>query len=245
MSVSALAGERQRPALVEAAPAKINLALHVTGRRADGYHLIDSLAAFCALGDRISVRAADHDHFSMDGPFAAALTADASVNLVVKARDALRSALGTGRTGPVAIHLEKNLPLASGIGGGSADAAAALRALARLWHSPDPDIMHSLAERLGADVPMCLASRPLRARGIGTELTLVPDLPSVSLVLVNPGIGVSTPAVFASLDRRDSPPLAPITGHLSTEGLVDYLGRHRNDLQPAASHMAPAIGEAL
>ena len=152
--------------LTEPAPAKINLALHVTGRRADGYHLLDSLVTFTRFGDRIGLAPAGKDAFSLSGAFAPALSAASADgdNLVLQARDRLRAALiAQGRAAPpVHIHLEKNMPVASGIGGGSADAAAALRALARLWDAGGIDLS-AIGLGLGADVPMCLASTPLVA----------------------------------------------------------------------------------
>jgi 4-diphosphocytidyl-2C-methyl-D-erythritol kinase len=190
---------------IEAAPAKINLALHVTGQRADGYHLLETLVAFAEAGDVIRIREADADSFSISGPFGDLLRAgDGGDNLVTRARDLLRDALvSTGQPArPVAIHLEKNLPVASGIGGGSADAAATLRGLLRHWHaSIDPQRLASLALTLGADVPMCLESRSLVARGIGENIEAVTDLPELFLVLANPLKAVSTPEILRRLHR--------------------------------------------
>lgn len=224
----------------EEAPAKINLALHVTGRRADGYHLLDMLVSFARHGDRLGLRAGEHDEFSLSGRFAPLLSADAEAgnNLVLKARDLLRQA--ARRAGfdapPVHIHLEKNLPIASGIGGGSADAAAALRGLARLWGLKLPEeTLKAIALKLGADVPMCLASRPLVARGIGEAIDLLPAFPSFAMVLGNPLVGVSTPEVFRLLSRKDNSPLLfPSRMPQGAAEWIETIKSLRNDLEPPA-----------
>jgi 4-diphosphocytidyl-2-C-methyl-D-erythritol kinase len=218
------------PVLTENAPAKLNLALHVTGRRADGYHLLDSLVCFAAVGDVVQL-APGPLSLQIGGPFAAGLSADDD-NLC------LRAARLSGGEG--ALHLVKNLPVASGIGGGSADAAAVLRAFARKGH-PLP----SATERLGADVPVCLASVPARMQGTGEVVTPLPPLPPLHLVLVNPGIAVATPQVFARLARRENPPLPPIPGFGSADALVNWLANTRNDLQEAAIAGVPVIAELL
>ncbi|UNZ50754.1 4-(cytidine 5'-diphospho)-2-C-methyl-D-erythritol kinase [Agrobacterium tumefaciens] len=228
---------------IEAAPAKINLALHVTGQRADGYHLLETLVAFTEAGDTIRIHDADADSFSISGTFGDLLRAgDGGDNLVTRARDLLRDALAsTGQPArPVAIHLEKNLPVASGIGGGSADAAATLRGLLRHWHAGiAPDALASMALRLGADVPMCLESRSLIARGIGEDIELVTDLPELSMVLANPLKAVSTPEIFRRLQNKANPSLP---AH-ATIGWMDFLAQSRNDLQPPAQALLPEIGE--
>ncbi|WP_099865231.1 4-(cytidine 5'-diphospho)-2-C-methyl-D-erythritol kinase [Pararhizobium haloflavum] len=226
----------------ERAFAKVNLALHVVGRRADGYHLLESLVVFCDLGDYLTFRDGAEDAFTLAGPFATDLSNTA--NIVLEARDRLRVHSGRMAEGkPVAIHLDKHLPVASGIGGGSADAAATLRGLCRLWRI-GPEGLEAVAQELGADVPMCLANRPLRAEGIGETLAAV-DLPVLHLVVVNPGVAVSTPSVFKALARTDNPPLAPATGFVDTAGLVDYLQSARNDLQAAATLQCPPIATVL
>ncbi|WP_292865059.1 4-(cytidine 5'-diphospho)-2-C-methyl-D-erythritol kinase [Mesorhizobium sp.] len=228
-----------------AAPAKINLALHVTGRRPDGYHLIESLAVFTRFGDRIEIAPADSDDFTVSGRYAPDVPLDTS-NLVLKARDALRSAAGPGKTPPVSIKLEKNLPVASGVGGGSSDAAAVLRGLAETWDlGMDGTALAGIGLSLGADVPMCLAARPLVARGIGDELSAVPDFSALGLVLVNPGTPVSTADVFNALSRRDNEPLPPLPRRIDFHSLRNWLEVTRNDLEPAALAMQPAIGRAL
>lgn len=242
-------------ALAEAAPAKINLALHVTGRRADGYHELESLAVFTAFGDRILVEPTAADRFTIDGPFASGLDTGAG-NLALRARDALRRALDTRSASsgsppsgpplpPVAIHLEKNVPVAAGIGGGSGDAAAVLRALTRHLRLDGAALLAALAPALGADVPMCLASRPLIARGIGERIEPVAGLPELALVLVNPGVAVSTPAVFAALAGRANPPLPPLPARRDLAALVGWLCATRNDLEAPALGLAPAVAECL
>lgn len=231
--------------VTEFAPAKINLALHVTGRRADGYHLLESLVAFTRFGDRVTVEASTEDRFSVAGPFAADVPIDDG-NLVLKARDALRDAIGGENVPPVSIHLEKNLPVASGVGGGSSDAAATLRALARLWGvATSKQKFARIGLGLGADVPMCLTAKPLVARGIGDELSPVPDFPAHGLVLVNPGRAVSTAEVFAALGRRDNQPLPPLPKLFDFHGLRNWLETTRNDLEHAARAIEPAVGHAL
>jgi 4-diphosphocytidyl-2-C-methyl-D-erythritol kinase len=231
----------------ELAPSKINLALHVTGQRADGYHLLDTLVTFADAGDRLTFAAADTDGFGVSGPFASALPVDATPktgNLVLRARDALRATAGIAT--PVHIHLEKNLPIASGIGGGSADAAATLRGLKRLWHLDIADAtLQHIALGLGADVPMCLASRPLLARGIGEDIFLLDAFPSLHLLLVNPKIEVSTPVIFKSLTQKTNPPLVVPADGASIEDWLSALVDARNDLQPPAEVIEGAIAEVL
>lgn len=225
------------------APAKVNLALHVTGRRPDGFHLLESLVVFTRFGDRITVSATTNDTFSVSGPFADAVPDDGG-NLVLQARDRLRRR-GTPVGAPVSILLEKNLPASSGIGGGSSDAAAALKALAWHWGLGPGGDLQPLARELGADVPMCIAARPLIARGIGHEIELVGKFPSLWLVLVNPGVAVSTPAVFRALSCRDNPPLQALPENPHPGAVLSWLSAMRNDLEPAAMTIAPAIGSAL
>ncbi len=225
--------------VLESAPAKINLALAVTGRREDGYHLLDSLVTFAAFGDRIGLTPAQEDRFTLSGRFSGTLAAEGD-NLVTRARDRLRAALAeSGQTAPpVHIHLEKNLPVASGIGGGSADAAATLRGLLALWQARLPkDALGTIAIGLGADVPMCLAGRPLIARGIGEDITPV-AMPALPMVLANPLVGVSTPAVFKALAVKRNPPLVM---DAAPADWLDAIGRLRNDLEPPARTLCPEI----
>lgn len=230
------------PSIAAHAPAKINLALHVTRRRADGYHLLESLAVFTRHGDSITVSASRNDSFVVSGRFADAVPDDDG-NLVLKARDRLRDG-GTPSCGPVAITLEKKLPAASGIGGGSSDAAATLASLARLWAIAD-DRVAVAARRLGADVPMCLAARPLMARGIGHEIQEIHAFPALWMVLVNPGVPVSTSDVFRALSCRDNPPLAPLPHRLDLYSVLSWLAATRNDLETPAVTIAPPIVGAL
>ncbi|WP_029075714.1 4-(cytidine 5'-diphospho)-2-C-methyl-D-erythritol kinase [Kaistia adipata] len=231
----------------EFAPAKVNLALHVTGRRADGYHTLDSLVVFAAIGDTVEAvpaPGAASPSLSITGPFAAGLDAEPD-NLVLRAAEAYAA-----RGGAIAgfdLRLDKRLPVASGIGGGSADAAATLRLLARIAPLPRPaaDPCATIAPRLGADVPMCLRSTPLRARGIGEQLQPVTGLPWLPMVLVNPRVAVSTPAVFKALVRRDNPGLADMpVAFADAAALARWLETTRNDLEAPATALIPAIAEA-
>lgn len=236
-------------AVTEAAPAKLNLALHVTGQRQDGYHLIESLVVFTGVGDTVTARPSPFDDFSVEGDFADAIPMD-STNLVIKARDLLRrSTRGSPKEtggGPVGLSLDKNLPVASGIGGGSSDAAATLRSLAKLWNlDMAPSALAELGKSLGADVPMCVVGRPLIAKGIGEIIHTLPRFPALNLVLVNPGVAVSTPAVFKALASRANSPLPPHPCELSVETLVEWLAATRNDLEAPALKIASPIDEAL
>lgn len=228
------------------APAKVNLALHVVGRRPDGYHLIDTLAVFTRFGDRVTVTPSQHDAFTFGGPFAAGLLHDETNNLVLRARDTLRDAYPARSAQPVSIALEKNLPVASGLGGGSSDAAAVLRGLSHLWqlHLDEAELA-GIGLTLGADLPMCLAAQPLLARGVGEILTPLPAFPSLGIVLVNPGVAVSTAEVFATLTGRHGEPLPPLPARLDFHSLSNWLETTRNDLEPAACSLQPGIEVAL
>ena len=227
--------------LIELARAKINLALHVVGQRPDGYHLLESLVTFADIGDRLTFTFSDRDRLTISGPFSAGI-APGATNLVTRARDGLRLLLADRGVAapPVAIHLEKNLPVASGVGGGSADAAATLRGLLRLWQAEDAaaDDMDALALSLGADVPMCLRERPALARGIGEDLSFLPRLPALPLVLGNPLRGVSTPEVFSRLRSKRNPAIEV----LGPTGWIFLLSRLRNDLETPARELVPEIG---
>jgi 4-diphosphocytidyl-2-C-methyl-D-erythritol kinase len=218
------------------APAKVNLTLHVTGQRSDGYHLLDSLVVFTELGDRLHFAAAPGLSLSVEGPMASGVP-ESEENLVLKAARLLGG-------GNAAIRLEKHLPHAAGIGGGSSDAAAALSGLAALWQRSLP--LTSMVMKLGADVPVCLKPRVKRMQGVGEVITNVPVLPPLWLVLVNPGVMVPTPAVFAALTEKGG---APMPETLPTFGdvadLVGFLQQCRNDLQAPALTVAPVIGRVL
>jgi 4-diphosphocytidyl-2-C-methyl-D-erythritol kinase len=228
----------------EAAPAKINLHLAITGRRDDGYHLLDSLAVFAGAHD--VVRAAHSDHaltLELQGPFAGALTVEPD-NLVLRATRALAAL--AGRPPFAKFVLEKNLPVASGIGGGSADAAAALRALVRLWRlQVKPRDMHAIALSLGADVPVCLDCVPRRMGGIGDVLTSAPSLPSYGMALINPGVAVSTAEVFRARMGPFSPDPDLPAGWDEAGAMATRLGVLSNDLEHAAVTLCPEIGLVL
>ena len=178
------------------APAKINLWLNVVGRRADGYHLLDSLIAFTDLADEIEAVSSERLVLTVDGPLAPALAGETD-NLVLKAARLLADFAGVAPR--AALHLTKHIPVAAGLGGGSADAAAALQALVELWRVALPvEELFDLAGRIGADVPMCLAGRPARAFGVGERLAPAPPLPSCAILLVNPGVALPTAQVFAA-----------------------------------------------
>jgi 4-diphosphocytidyl-2-C-methyl-D-erythritol kinase len=226
------------------APAKINLYLHVVGRREDGYHELDSLVAFADIADIVTARPAAGLSLAIDGPFAAALAGGAADNLVLRAASLLAARFGV--TAGAALRLTKNLPVASGIGGGSSDAAAALRALQSLWNiAASPDEFAALAARLGADVPVCLLARTAWLGGIGEVLAAAPDLPPVAIVLVNPGIALSTPSVFNARSGAFSAPGRFAEEIPDAAALAAALRRRRNDLAAPAIGLVPAIGEVL
>jgi 4-diphosphocytidyl-2-C-methyl-D-erythritol kinase len=235
--------------VVEAAPAKLNLYLHVLGRRADGYHELDSLVAFADIHDTVTVRPAAAGSglsLAIDGPFAPALLADSLAdNLVTRAARMLAEA--AGRSNPdIAITLNKRLPVASGIGGGSADAAACLRALARLWDiAGDDPMLQPLAACLGADVPVCLAGRPSYFGGIGDRLDPAPPLPPCAVVLVNPGLPLATPAVFRARTGPFSEPARFAETPADARDLARLLAERHNDLTAPAQTLAPVIGTVL
>lgn len=226
------------------APAKVNLALHVTGRRPDGYHTVESLAVFTRFGDRLHLEPAAADAFSITGPFGPGLPDD-DTNLVLRARDALRRA-SAANPPPVSIRLEKNLPVASGVGGGSSDAAAVLKALNQIWNCGlEQSEMAEIARSLGADVPMCLSAKPLIATGIGDVVKPISGFPALALVLVNPGVAVSTPEIFQRLERRDNEDLPPPPSRIDFHSLRNWLETTHNHLEPTARGIQPAIGEVL
>jgi 4-diphosphocytidyl-2-C-methyl-D-erythritol kinase len=227
----------------EPARAKVNLYLHVTGRRDDGYHLLDSLIVFAEAGDTLTARPAGALTLAVDGPFAAALR-DEPDNLVLRAARALAAATGLARG--AALALTKTLPVASGIGGGSADAAAALRALCALWEvRPGRAALDAIAVKLGADVPVCLDGRPAFIGGVGEQRDAAPRLPPAGLVLVNPGIPLATPAVFRSRSGAFSPPGRFTSAPADARELASLLRDRRNDLTGPALGLVPAIGDVL
>lgn len=211
----------------EIAHAKLNLALHVRRRRADGYHDIETVFAFCEDGDQVVVSKSEQPDFKVSGPFASQLTGQ---NIVCSAVDAFRASFSI--KGHQHVALEKNLPVASGIGGGSADAAATLRALASLFGKEGVVVLDQCAASLGADVPACMTSMTSRGAGIGQTLTSEAAVTGTPVLLVNPRVPLSTAAVFAGWDGVDRGPLGGWR-----EG--------RNDLEAPARAMAPAIGDVL
>lgn len=220
---------------VALAPAKINLTLHVTGQRDDGYHLLDSLVVFADLGDRLVMRRAAAPSLSVTGPMAARVPLGAD-NLVLRA---------TARMGvDLEIGLEKHLPSAAGIGGGSSDAAAVLRGAVALV--PGLALPADAGLSLGADVPVCLMARAARMRGIGEDVAQVDGLPELHGVLVNPGVAVSTAVIFRSLARKDNaamPDVLPVWRDAAD--LAAWLAGQRNDMQAAAVAAAPVVGEVI
>lgn len=231
---------------MERAPAKINLYLHVGGKRADGYHALASLVCFAEAGDALAFAPSPALSLSVEGPFAAALANDGD-NLILKAARALADAAGV-ECG-ARIVLTKNLPVASGIGGGSADAAATLRGLTKLWNlGLDDARLHAIALALGSDVPVCLRSAPSVMEGRGEHLRAAGTLPPLPMLLVNPGVAVSTGAVFARLGRTTADP-APDVPALppdpTSDGLLQVLKAARNDMEGPARAIAPAIGDVL
>lgn len=231
--------------LAEAAPAKVNLYLHVTGRRSDGYHLLDSLAVFADVADEVAATPAPDLTLTIEGPEAPSLLLiDPEQNLVLRAARALADAMDVTAGGR--LLLRKTLPVASGIGGGSTDAAAALRLLARLWKVAVPEpLLHALALTLGADVPVCTARAPARMSGIGELLSQAPELPPFGLLLVNPGHAVSTPAVFRARDAAFSPAALLPARWRDAAAMAADLARHGNDLEAPARVLCPPIDDVL
>lgn len=226
-----------RSRMEETAYAKLNLALHVRVREADGYHRIETLFAFAEAGDKLGYSPADELTLAVRGPFAHQLGEPAG-NLVLKAAAALRRRFDVAAGAELTLH--KRLPVAAGIGGGSADAAAALRLLCRAWRlDPAAPELTEIAAKLGADVPACLASRTVRGEGRGDLLHAVAnDLAGASVLLVNPGVPLATASVFAAWNGADRGPLS------ADSSLAAIVGA-RNDLEPAAAAMVPAIARLL
>jgi 4-diphosphocytidyl-2-C-methyl-D-erythritol kinase len=227
-----------------AAPAKINLFLHVGDKRDDGFHPLQSLVVFTVLGDSLVAEHADTLSLTVTGPFAAALSAETD-NLVLRAARAL--AAKAGRSAAAKLTLTKNLPVASGVGGGSTDAAAALRALSSLWGlNMDEAALCEIAASLGSDIPVCVAPQPRWMEGRGEILSPVASLPHLSVLLVNPGIGVPTGPVYAALQARSG-----VAGKLppgrfrDLADLLRFMDSTRNDLEAPARALQPAIGEVL
>ncbi|MDE3059400.1 MAG: 4-(cytidine 5'-diphospho)-2-C-methyl-D-erythritol kinase [Pseudomonadota bacterium] len=226
-----------------AAPAKLNLFLQVTGRRPDNYHLLESLVAFTDFGDTLEIRPADDISLTVEGPFSAPLQ-DSGQNLVMQAAELLRAEAGV-KDG-AQIVLSKHIPIAAGLGGGSADAAAALRGLRALWNiAIDNEDLHRLALTLGSDVPACLLSQPLWLQGTGDEVTPVPMHAEAWAVLVNPGLPLATADVFGRFSgvfaaASDAPEAID-----SLDDLAMLIQLRQNALTPAAAALMPAINDVL
>ena len=230
----------------QAAPAKINLALHITRRREDGYHDLESLIVFADVADEIEAVPAPGDSLTITGPFASGL-GNGETNLVSRAVAAFRARWpGAVETG-LALTLHKSLPVAAGLGGGSADAAAALRLMAGLSSQVIPIAeLSTLAAQLGADVPACLLSRPLVARGIGEILAPLPEFPELHIVLVNPMVPLATADVFRRLRAHDNYPLPALPEPLTRPAQLGiWLAETRNDLEPPAIKLVPVIGDLI
>lgn len=225
------------------APAKINLFLHVTGKRDDGYHTLDSLIVFGEIGDLLTARPGKGLSLHIDGPQSQILNADAAENLIIRAARAVQA--HSGSVPGVEFRLTKELPVASGIGGGSSDAASAIRLLEKIW-----PVRYTREERdallvdLGADVPMCYAARPALARGIGEVLTPIDMLPDMAVVLANPGIGVATGAIFKKL-AGFAPSVEGVDAADSFDGLISMLERYGNSLEAPAIECAPVIRDVI
>jgi len=233
------------PPLRRTAWAKVNLTLHVIARRTDGYHELDSLIVFAGCGDELEFTPAKEISLSIEGPFAPALGGAAPEdNLAMRAARRLRAHGGTTAGARIALH--KALPVAAGLGGGSADAAATLQGLNALWGlgASDTDLAR-IGLDLGADVPVCLDGRPSMVGGIGERIAPVPALPPAWLVLVNPDVGVATPAVFAARQGAFATPISPPGALRNAAGLARWLTAGRNDLEVAARGLAPEIGHVL
>lgn len=225
------------------APAKVNLTLHVLGRRADGYHLLDSLIVFAGVGDLLEVEADPDLRLEPAGPNAEAM-GEAQDNLVLRAARLLIETCQPDTR--AALRLDKRLPVAAGLGGGSADAAAALIALDRLWGCGlDGEALQALGAALGADVPVCLFGRPAWIGGIGEEIVSAEPLPPAWFVLVNPGVALSTASVFRARSGGFSQPLRWQSPPADAAELAGRLAAGRNDLEPPACALEPAIPAVL
>ena len=225
------------------APAKINLTLHITGQRDDGYHTLDSLVVFADVVDQIVATSAPDLRIDVSGPFSGGVPTD-ETNIVIRAAETLRRAHNI--TAGANIALEKHLPHAAGIGSGSSDAAAALRMLAALWNVPPLASSAPEALALGADVPVCMRGPgPIRMSGIGEVLSDAPALPDCALVLVNPCVAVPTAQIFAGLKSKTNRAMDRIPDGMDFDGFADWLAQQRNDLMPPAVHVAPQINAVL
>lgn len=230
----------------EVARAKVNLYLHVRGRQPEGYHTLESFVVFPAIGDLVEADPATALTLSVSGPFGDGLSTGVD-NLTLAAAKALSDRMTAEGDGPgAALRLTKNLPVAAGIGGGSADAGAALRLLSRLWPNAPIDQLEDIAFALGADAPMCLVQRPALISGVGERMAPPPPFPAFWMVLINPMQPLSTAAVFGALAQRENPAGPPPPARFSDLGhLTSWLSTCRNDLELPARALRPAIGHCL
>ena len=236
-------GETGSGVVHRAAPAKLNLYLHVVGKRADGYHLLDSLVAFADVHDTVSASPSSALSLAVAGPFARALAGEGD-NLVLRAARKLAEAGGVAPG--VSLRLIKRLPVASGIGGGSADTAATLHAAAEILRVKlAPEALPAIGLSLGADVPVCLMGRAAQMSGIGEIVTLAPALPQAPLVLVNPLVPLPTPSVFKARQGPFSKAAPLCTAPRDVRDLAEALAMRGNDLEQAAIAIVPAIAEIL
>lgn len=225
------------------APAKINLTLHITGQRDDGYHELDSLVVFADTGDQLTVATANDMSLSVRGPFAQGVPTD-NTNLVMRAAHLLRRKRGVIQGADIA--LEKHLPHAAGIGGGSSDAAATLKLLSALWKVAPLEPYAPEVATLGADIPVCLhGPSPAQMMGIGDVLLSVPPLPDCAVVLVNPKVATPTSQIFAGLAHKTNPRMDDLPHQPSFDAFADWLAHQRNDLQAPAMAAVPEIATAL
>ena len=223
------------------APAKVNLCLRITGKRDDGYHLLDSIVVFTEFGDQVTISEAEKDNLAVTGPFADQLTGSPDDNICIKALTAYRAA--GGHIGPVRIDIEKNIPVGAGLGGGSSDAAAILKGLNRLNEQPfDDSQLHKLGLSLGADVPACLVGSSLRMQGIGELITPIKDVKPCHMLLANPGKPLATIDVFRALGADN---LADKTALSSEIMQAEDIVKAGNSLEPAAIGLMPEIGDLM
>lgn len=219
------------------APAKINLCLHVTGQRSDGYHLLDSLVLFTTFGDRLLVAPDTKWTLKLTGPYGSDVPPGPE-NLILRAAATTQAALGAK------IKLQKNLPPASGIGGGSSDAAATIRALSKIYPSAEPSLADLV--NLGADVPVCMSTQLTRMQGIGDKLCRLGPAPLLSILLVNPGVALKTAEVFHMLESKENPALGDtMPSPADLPNWLSWLGEQRNDLERPAMKLQPEIATVL
>ena len=224
------------------ASAKVNLALHIIGRRSDGYHILDSLVVFPNISDELTFENSKSTSLEICGPYMDGLINQKQTNIILSTVDKLSQAQQITNQG-IAIQLTKNLPISSGIGGGSSNAAATLLALNQIWQcNLGNKELTRIAILIGADVAVCLTKKPSRIQGIGDKITKLSNFPSGAIVLANPNIPVSTPKVFANLNNFENSNLPKIPDNFSNfTNLVNWLSETQNDLEPTAIYLEPTI----